>query len=158
MPLFPKPHLTPNQHQHLHQCLCPYEGVAFTVSLSQMQTRYDLKWSALTQLLISLQVISIKDNDSLAARLAVEVDADLMLLLSDVDGIYTSPPGTDGARFLSTYCPNSDSASVIFGTKSRVGLGGMDSKVCMIGNFQSLSKQTQFIYILCTLKSSYVLP
>lgn len=75
------------------------------------------------------QVISIKDNDSLAARLAVEVDADLMLLLSDVDGIYTSPPGTDGARFLSTYCPNSDQSSVIFGTKSRVGLGGMDSKV-----------------------------
>ena len=81
-----------------------------------------------------------------------------MLLLSDVDGIYTSPPGTDGARFLSTYCPNSDSASVIFGTKSRVGLGGMDSKVSMIGNFQSQSNQTLFIYILCTLKSSYVLP
>ena len=113
---------------------------------------------SLTQLLILLQVISIKDNDSLAARLAVEVDADLMLLLSDVDGIYTSPPGTDGARFLSTYCPNSDSASVIFGTKSRVGLGGMDSKVSMIGNFQSQSKQTLFVYILCTLKSSYVLP
>lgn len=76
-----------------------------------------------------VQVISIKDNDSLAARLAVQIDADLMLLLSDVDGIYTSPPGTDGARFLSTYCPTSDSASITFGQKSRVGLGGMDSKV-----------------------------
>lgn len=74
-------------------------------------------------------MISIKDNDSLAARLAVQIDADLMMLLSDVDGIYTSPPGTDGARFLSSYCPSDDSSSVVFGGKSRVGLGGMDSKV-----------------------------
>ncbi|XP_067933837.1 delta-1-pyrroline-5-carboxylate synthase-like [Watersipora subatra] len=74
-------------------------------------------------------VISIKDNDSLAARLAVEINADLMLLLSDVDGIYTSPPGTDGARFLSTYSPDSDSSRVVFGGKSRVGLGGMEAKV-----------------------------
>lgn len=83
-------------------------------------------------LYILLQVISIKDNDSLAARLAVEVDADVMLLLSDVDGIYTMPPGTDGARFLTTYCPSSDLSSVTFGGKSRVGLGGMDSKVRVV--------------------------
>lgn len=77
-------------------------------------------------------MISIKDNDSLAARLAVQIDADLMMLLSDVNGIYTSPPGTDGSRFLSTYCPLSDLSSITFGAKSRVGLGGMDSKVLRV--------------------------
>lgn len=41
------------------------------------------------------QVISVKDNDSLAARLAVEMKADLLIALSDVEGIivdFSYPP------------------------------------------------------------------
>ena len=74
-------------------------------------------------------VISIKDNDSLAARVAVEVGADLLILLSDVDGLYTSPPGTEGSRLMSTYSPNYNNKDIVYGEKSRVGLGGMESKV-----------------------------
>ncbi|XP_063221326.1 delta-1-pyrroline-5-carboxylate synthase isoform X2 [Bacillus rossius redtenbacheri] len=73
-------------------------------------------------------VISIKDNDSLAAMLAAEVQADLLILMSDVDGIYTRPPSQEGARLLRTYTP-SVNENVQFGKKSRVGTGGMDSKV-----------------------------
>ena len=73
-------------------------------------------------------MISIKDNDSLAARLASEVQADLLILMSDVDGIYTCPPSEEGARLINTYCPETV-GSIQFGGKSRVGLGGMDSKV-----------------------------
>jgi hypothetical protein len=77
------------------------------------------------------QVISIKDNDSLAARIAAEVEADLMILLTDVPGLYSSPPGTPGSRLIHTYSPVGIAAGggVVFGEKSRVGLGGMDSKV-----------------------------
>ncbi|CAH1372972.1 unnamed protein product [Tenebrio molitor] len=72
--------------------------------------------------------ISIKDNDSLAAMLAAEVQSDLLILMSDVDGIYNKPPWEEGARFLHTF--TSDLRHTIeFGQKSKVGTGGMDSKV-----------------------------
>ncbi|KAI8512690.1 hypothetical protein Bbelb_093290 [Branchiostoma belcheri] len=75
-----------------------------------------------------LGVISVKDNDSLAARLAAEVQADLLCLLSDVDGIYTAPPGEDSSKLIDTYYPGIQS-TIKFGQKSRVGMGGMESKV-----------------------------
>uniref|UniRef100_H3CEW9 Delta-1-pyrroline-5-carboxylate synthase n=1 Tax=Tetraodon nigroviridis TaxID=99883 RepID=H3CEW9_TETNG len=75
-----------------------------------------------------VNVISIKDNDSLAARLAVEMKADLLIALSDVEGLYDSPPGTDDAKLIDIFYPG-DQQSITFGTKSRVGLGGMEAKV-----------------------------
>uniref|UniRef100_A0A668APG8 Delta-1-pyrroline-5-carboxylate synthase n=1 Tax=Myripristis murdjan TaxID=586833 RepID=A0A668APG8_9TELE len=75
-----------------------------------------------------VNVISIKDNDSLAARLAVEMKADLLIALSDVEGLYNSPPGTDDAKLIDIFYPG-DQQSITYGTKSRVGLGGMEAKV-----------------------------
>lgn len=72
-------------------------------------------------------VISVKDNDSLAARLASEMHAELLIIMSDVNGLYTAPPGMPESRLLHTYCPEMD--QVIIAGKSRVGTGGMDSKV-----------------------------
>nr|CAH7739758.1 unnamed protein product [Callosobruchus chinensis] len=72
--------------------------------------------------------ISLKDNDSLAAMLAAEVQSDLLILMSDVDGIYNKPPWEQGAKFLHTF--TSDQRNTIeYGQKSKVGTGGMDSKV-----------------------------
>jgi len=38
------------------------------------------------------------DNDRLAARVATMASADLLVLLSDVDGLYTAPPGENPTR------------------------------------------------------------
>uniref|UniRef100_A0A3B4TIW0 Delta-1-pyrroline-5-carboxylate synthase n=1 Tax=Seriola dumerili TaxID=41447 RepID=A0A3B4TIW0_SERDU len=75
-----------------------------------------------------VNVISIKDNDSLAARLAVEMKADLLIALSDVQGLFDSPPGTDDAKLIDIFYPG-DQQSITYGTKSRVGIGGMEAKV-----------------------------
>uniref|UniRef100_A0A8D8RMW0 Delta-1-pyrroline-5-carboxylate synthase n=1 Tax=Cacopsylla melanoneura TaxID=428564 RepID=A0A8D8RMW0_9HEMI len=74
------------------------------------------------------KLISIKDNDSLAAMLAAEIHADLLILMSDVNGIYTKAPWEEGAKMIWTY--TSDMRDTVqFGQKSKVGTGGMDSKV-----------------------------
>uniref|UniRef100_A0A672Y8C9 Delta-1-pyrroline-5-carboxylate synthase n=1 Tax=Sphaeramia orbicularis TaxID=375764 RepID=A0A672Y8C9_9TELE len=75
-----------------------------------------------------VNVISIKDNDSLAARLAVEMKVDLLIALSDVQGLYDRPPGVDDAKLIDIFYPG-DQQSITYGTKSRVGIGGMEAKV-----------------------------
>ena len=43
------------------------------------------------------------DNDRLAARVATMVGADLLVLLSDIDGLYTAPPHLDPDATLPRY-------------------------------------------------------
>ncbi len=73
-------------------------------------------------------MISVKDNDSLSSLLSVELKADLLLMLSDVQGIYSGPPDLPESRLLDTFRPT-DVSNIEFGDKSRVGRGGMESKV-----------------------------
>jgi len=45
-----------------------------------------------------------------------------------VSGLFDSPPGSDDAKLIDIFYPG-DQQSVTFGTKSRVGMGGMEAKV-----------------------------
>jgi delta-1-pyrroline-5-carboxylate synthetase len=51
--------------------------------------------------------------------LAAEVRSDLLILMSDVDGIYNKPPWEDGARLMHTYTTD-DRNQIKFGKKSKV--------------------------------------
>ena len=42
--------------------------------------------------------------------------------------MYDSPPGTDDAKLIDIFYPG-DQQSITYGTKSRVGIGGMEAKV-----------------------------
>ncbi|KAJ8466783.1 hypothetical protein OPV22_029335 [Ensete ventricosum] len=69
------------------------------------------------------------DNDSLAALLALELKADLLVLLSDVEGLYSGPPGEPHSKLIHTYVKERHQSEITFGDKSRVGRGGMTAKV-----------------------------
>lgn len=53
--------------------------------------------------------------------LSAEIQSDLLILMSDVDGIYNKPPWEDGARMMHTYTSD-DRHSIEFGHKSKVFL------------------------------------
>lgn len=72
--------------------------------------------------------IIVEDNDSLAAILAAELESDLMIMLSNVDGVYSGPPDKKESRYLATFAQQNQSP-IEFGSKSNVGLGGMQAKV-----------------------------
>eukprot|EP00580_Thalassiosira_gravida_P005273 CAMPEP_0201652928 /NCGR_PEP_ID=MMETSP0493-20130528/44725_1 /ASSEMBLY_ACC=CAM_ASM_000838 /TAXON_ID=420259 /ORGANISM="Thalassiosira gravida, Strain GMp14c1" /LENGTH=795 /DNA_ID=CAMNT_0048129455 /DNA_START=128 /DNA_END=2515 /DNA_ORIENTATION=- len=66
------------------------------------------------------------DNDSLAAICARSFACDLLILLTDVDGVFDRPPSVSGAKLLPFY---SQTQSVGIGEKSKHGRGGMESKI-----------------------------
>ncbi len=79
---------------------------------------------------VATDEIRFGDNDRLAALVAHLVHADLLVLLSDVDGLYDGPPSREGARRIDEVRGEADLAGVVVrGTGSGVGLGGMVTKV-----------------------------
>ena len=80
---------------------------------------------------VATSEIRFGDNDRLAALVAHLVHADLLVLLSDVDGLYDGPPTREGARLLSDVRDEADLAAVSIGSvgAAGVGTGGMVTKV-----------------------------
>jgi glutamate 5-kinase len=74
--------------------------------------------------------IRFGDNDRLAALVAVLVQADALVLLSDVDALYDMPPSQAGAARIETVAFGQDlSQFEIAGSGSSVGTGGAITKV-----------------------------
>ena len=71
------------------------------------------------------------DNDRLSARVATMVEADLLILLSDVDGLYTAPPSKDpNARHLPHVAAiTPEIEAMAGGAASHLSRGGMTTKV-----------------------------
>ncbi len=71
------------------------------------------------------------DNDRLAARVATMTGADLLVLLSDIDGLYTAPPHLDpDAKFLETIPSiTPEIEAMAGGAASELSRGGMRTKI-----------------------------
>ena len=75
--------------------------------------------------------ISFGDNDLLAAQVAMLVNADLLVLLTDVDGLFTASPRADpSAKLVPSVTDFAELDALAIGhTTSPLGSGGMRSKV-----------------------------
>ncbi|GAA2023866.1 hypothetical protein GCM10009819_03330 [Agromyces tropicus] len=80
---------------------------------------------------VATHEIRFGDNDRLAALVAELTGADLLVLLSDVDALYTRPPHLDGAERI-PHVPHGDElVGIEIGSVGRagVGTGGAETKV-----------------------------
>jgi glutamate 5-kinase len=118
--------------------------VLLTLEDSEQRTRY-LNARATLEALLSLKVIPVinendtvataeiryGDNDRLAARVAQMATADCLVLLSDVDGLYTADPNRDpDARFIERVLRITPEIEAMAGrAMSDVGSGGMVTKI-----------------------------
>ncbi len=79
---------------------------------------------------VATNEIRFGDNDRLSALVAHLVGADALVLLSDIDGLYDGDPRkSDDARFIAEVAGPDDLQGVVAGQGSRLGTGGMASKL-----------------------------
>lgn len=77
------------------------------------------------------EITSIGDNDTLASIVAVSAKADLLILLSDIDGLYTDDPRKNPKASLikEVYKIDDSVRSLAKGAGSNLGTGGMSTKI-----------------------------
>lgn len=79
---------------------------------------------------VALEEIGIGDNDKLSAYVAKMVDADLLILFSDIDGLYSSDPRKDAdAKLLPVVYDIESIRKSASGAVSGQGTGGMITKL-----------------------------
>ena len=80
---------------------------------------------------VSTHEIEFGDNDTLSAAVATLIDADLLIILSDINGMYTSDPRVNEEAVLINEIFSLDEMveSYVSGTVSVFGTGGMSSKI-----------------------------
>lgn len=78
---------------------------------------------------VSVDEIKVGDNDTLAAEVVGLVDAELLVLLTVVDGLYDRAPGSEGARLIEHVTVIDEKMRQVAGGAGRFGTGGMATKL-----------------------------
>ncbi len=81
----------------------------------------------------SLTELMFTDNDELSGMIATMMDADMLIILSNVDGIYTGNPADPGSRLIERIQPGEDVSGNVVASKSGFGRGGMGTKCGIAG-------------------------
>lgn len=79
---------------------------------------------------IATDEIKFGDNDVLSAYVAKLIKADLLVILSDIDGLFDRDPSIEGARLINRVTSIDDGIrSISKGSGSKLGTGGMMTKI-----------------------------
>ncbi len=80
---------------------------------------------------VAVDELTLGDNDNLAAIVAAQMDADLLLIATDIDGLYTADPRSarDAAPIDVVEEMTAEIMAMAGGSASSVGTGGMRSKL-----------------------------
>lgn len=80
---------------------------------------------------VATNEIRYGDNDRLAARVATMTSSDLLILLSDIDGLYTAPPGANpNAKLIPVVdAVTADIEAMAGAAESELSRGGMRTKI-----------------------------
>ena len=73
--------------------------------------------------------INFSDNDILSVLVASAIEADLVIILSDVEGLYTAEPSEPGAQLIKTVETITPELKSSLSGKSKLGRGGIQSKI-----------------------------
>lgn len=77
---------------------------------------------------VSVTELMFTDNDELSGLVAEMVEAEALVILTNVDGVYDGPPDDPASKVIPRILPGEDLKNRISAKKSSIGRGGMVSK------------------------------
>ena len=93
---------------------------------------------------VAIKELMFTDNDELSVLVSEMMNADLLIILTNVDGIYDKDPGLADARVIPEINLEQDYSGCISEIRSSLGRGGMQSKMV---NARHLAQQGIPVYI-----------
>jgi glutamate 5-kinase len=85
---------------------------------------------------VSVTELMFTDNDELSGLIAQMMEADTLVLLSNIDGIYTGNPADPQSKLIKEVASGTDLSQYIQTEKSSAGRGGMQSKYATASKIQ----------------------
>lgn len=107
---------TPEHAANIRQCIQAFFAYGIVPVVNENDT-------------VSVESLMFTDNDELAGLLAGLISADLLVILSSIDGLYDGDPAAPEAKLIRQVAPGEDLSRFVTAAKSSQGRGGMDTKL-----------------------------
>lgn len=107
---------TAEQTANIRQCIAAFFAYGIVPVINENDT-------------VSVESLMFTDNDELAGQLAELIEADLLIILSSIDGLYTGDPADPASRLITQVAPGEDFANHVASAKTSQGRGGMGTKL-----------------------------